>query len=93
MMLRTIGARLRTNWQDPDVRRHVGMLFLGKAIGLQRPGSKTSPFGRPGDAGPAVLAGDVLGVGLDRLDSRVAEPTGGGYRLKRCGGSAGVLAD
>ena len=32
--LRTLSARLRTNWQDPDIRRHVGMLFLGKAIGL-----------------------------------------------------------
>jgi ammonium transporter, Amt family len=26
--------RLRTNWQDPQIRRHVGLLFLGKAIGL-----------------------------------------------------------
>jgi Amt family ammonium transporter len=32
--LRTLSARLRTNWQNPDIRRHVGMLFLGKAIGL-----------------------------------------------------------
>src|SRR5437588_7767398 len=32
--LRTMGARLRTNWQDPLIRRHVGLLFLGKAIGL-----------------------------------------------------------
>lgn len=32
--LRTVGARLRTNWQDPLIRRHVGLLFLGKAIGL-----------------------------------------------------------
>src|SRR6195256_4420862 len=32
--LQTIGARLRTNWQDPLIRRHVGVLFLGKAIGL-----------------------------------------------------------
>jgi ammonium transporter, Amt family len=34
IQLRTVGARLRTNWQDPEVRRYVGMLFLGKAIGL-----------------------------------------------------------
>src|ERR1700693_581132 len=32
--LQTVGARLRTNWQDPLIRRHVGLLFLGKAIGL-----------------------------------------------------------
>src|SRR6202521_5872770 len=32
--LRSVGARLRTNWQDPLIRRHVGLLFLGKAIGL-----------------------------------------------------------
>ena len=32
--LRTLSARLRTHWQDPDIRRQVGMLFLGKAIGL-----------------------------------------------------------
>src|SRR5437868_582919 len=32
--LRSIGTRLRTNWQDPLIRRHVGLLFLGKAIGL-----------------------------------------------------------
>lgn len=31
---RTVAARLRTNWQDPLIRRHVGLLFLGKAIGL-----------------------------------------------------------
>ena len=34
IMWRTVGARLRTNWQDPLIRRHVGLLFLGKAIGL-----------------------------------------------------------
>jgi Amt family ammonium transporter len=32
--LRTLGERLRTNWQDPLIRRNVGLLFLGKAIGL-----------------------------------------------------------
>ena len=32
--LRTVSMRLRTNWQDPQIRRHVGLLFLGKAIGL-----------------------------------------------------------
>ena len=32
--LRSVGARLRTNWKDPLIRRHVGLLFLGKAIGL-----------------------------------------------------------
>src|ERR1700730_4594923 len=32
--LRSVGARLRTNWHDPLIRRHVGLLFLGKAIGL-----------------------------------------------------------
>src|SRR5438309_3949255 len=32
--LQTVGARVRTNWQDPLIRRHVGLLFLGKAIGL-----------------------------------------------------------
>ena len=32
--LQTIGERLRRNWQDPLIRRHVGLLFLGKAIGL-----------------------------------------------------------
>src|ERR671937_1131437 len=31
---RSIAERLRTNWQDPLIRRHVGLLFLGKAIGL-----------------------------------------------------------
>src|SRR5881275_975786 len=31
---RTISERLRSNWQDPLIRRHVGLLFLGKAIGL-----------------------------------------------------------
>jgi ammonium transporter, Amt family len=33
-MLMTAARRLRTNWQDPEIRRHVGWLFLGKAIGL-----------------------------------------------------------
>ena len=32
--LQTIGERLRVNWQDPLIRRHIGFLFLGKAIGL-----------------------------------------------------------
>src|SRR6266576_3470842 len=32
--LQTVAARLRTNWQDPLIRRHIGLLFLGKAIGL-----------------------------------------------------------
>lgn len=32
--LRTVSMRLRTNWQDPQIRRYVGLLFLGKAIGL-----------------------------------------------------------
>jgi Amt family ammonium transporter len=32
--LRTLGVRLRKNWQDPVFRHNVGMLFLGKAIGL-----------------------------------------------------------
>src|SRR6476620_8181448 len=33
-MVMTAARRLRTNWQDPEIRRHVGWLFLGKAIGL-----------------------------------------------------------
>jgi Amt family ammonium transporter len=32
--MQTVGARLRTNWKDPLIRRHIGYLFLGKAIGL-----------------------------------------------------------
>ena len=32
--LQTVGARLRTNWHDPLIRRHVVLLFAGKAIGL-----------------------------------------------------------
>ena len=32
--LPTVFQRLRTNWQDPQIRRHVGLLFLGKGIGL-----------------------------------------------------------
>ena len=32
--LRNLAQRLRTNWQDPLIRRNVGLLFLGKAIGL-----------------------------------------------------------
>ena len=32
--LQSVGARLRTNWRNPEIRRHVGLLFLGKAIGL-----------------------------------------------------------
>ena len=32
--LKTIAERLRNNWRDPLIRRHVGLLFLGKAIGL-----------------------------------------------------------
>src|SRR6202030_4683170 len=32
--LQTVGARLRTNGQDPLIRRHVVLLFVGKAIGL-----------------------------------------------------------
>src|SRR5207237_8058202 len=32
--MQTIATRLRTNWQDPLIRRHVQLLFLGKAIGL-----------------------------------------------------------
>ena len=32
--LRMVSMRLRMNWQDPQIRRHVGLLFLGKAIGL-----------------------------------------------------------
>ena len=34
MMLLTIARRLRTSWQDPQIRRYVGYMFLGKAIGL-----------------------------------------------------------
>ena len=34
MMLITIARRLRTSWQDPQIRRYVGYMFLGKAIGL-----------------------------------------------------------
>ncbi len=33
-MLQTASRKIRTNWQDPLVRRHVGLLFLGKTIGL-----------------------------------------------------------
>src|SRR5258706_12490398 len=33
-MLQTVSRKIRTNWQDPLVRRHVGLLFLGKTIGL-----------------------------------------------------------
>jgi Amt family ammonium transporter len=33
-MLMTAARRLRANWQDPEIRRHVGWLCLGKAIGL-----------------------------------------------------------
>src|SRR5258706_5460043 len=33
-MLQTVSRKIRTNWQDPLVRRHVGLLFLGKTIGV-----------------------------------------------------------
>jgi Amt family ammonium transporter len=32
--LRMLGGRLRKNWQDPEIRRNIGLLALGKAIGL-----------------------------------------------------------
>ena len=32
--LRALGRRLHTSWQDPLIRRNVGLLFAGKAIGL-----------------------------------------------------------
>lgn len=32
--LGTLAGRIRTKWQDPIIRRNVGLLFLGKAIGL-----------------------------------------------------------
>src|ERR1700675_4608757 len=32
--MRVLRGRLRTAWEDPLIRRHVTLLFLGKAIGL-----------------------------------------------------------
>src|SRR6266404_4511366 len=32
--LRTLATRLRIRWQDPLIRRHIALLFAGKAIGL-----------------------------------------------------------
>ena len=63
--LRTLGERLRTNWQDPLIRRNVGLLFLGKAIGLFLVLSLMTRWFLPGlleaqGAAPAIPAPDPM---------------------------------
>jgi hypothetical protein len=68
-------------------------VLLRNALVLQRPGGKASSFDGAGDAGAAVLARDVLGVVLDRLEAGVVEVSSDDRSLGRCSGKRGVLAD
>ena len=68
-------------------------MLLGNAGVLQLSSREAPPLGSAGHPRPAVLAGDVLGVVLDRLDAGVVDMAGDDRSLERCSGKRGVLAD